>query len=357
MKELARLLDQYERVCDKTYDTSGVKKCVFCGENPVSKNREHILPRWLIEYTGHPKRSMNLPVYDEQKRSFHLKHIPFDQFVFPACERCNSGFSDLEASVRQALFDLLDRRTVNLQSAETLLDWFDKIRVGLWLAAQIWDKAPIGIQPKFHIGTRIARHDRLLYISTCKQSKKGLRFTGINDPIFKCLPSYVSLRICSMAFVSASHIGICAGALGLPKVKVDRLLDDEYGMVNIIMPKPGKRSNWPAAPARFGILAQACYGDALQEVEVDKNVRDRMIDDCRSKPHLFTDGHLTWLDSTTTLLTLHEYETSEDLSEAELQLLGKLRKHVVRAIPNHVQKSHRIWKKILTRMLILYPIG
>jgi hypothetical protein len=26
--------------------------CVFCGERPQSKTKEHVIPKWLIEMTG-----------------------------------------------------------------------------------------------------------------------------------------------------------------------------------------------------------------------------------------------------------------------------------------------------------------
>jgi hypothetical protein len=32
------------------------KICVFCGEKPKSRNSEHVIPQWLIELTGNPKR-------------------------------------------------------------------------------------------------------------------------------------------------------------------------------------------------------------------------------------------------------------------------------------------------------------
>jgi len=32
--------------------------CVFCGNKPVNKNDEHVLPEWLIKYTGRAERSV-----------------------------------------------------------------------------------------------------------------------------------------------------------------------------------------------------------------------------------------------------------------------------------------------------------
>ncbi|MBC8217230.1 MAG: hypothetical protein H8E73_02085 [Planctomycetes bacterium] len=357
MEELGKLIEQYDNLTDKVYDPSVIKQCVFCGENPVSKNKEHILPRWLIEYTGDPKRPMNLPVWDFEKRAYSMKQVAFDQFVFPACEICNNRFAELEGKAKQAFLGLLEKRTINMQCAEILLDWFDKVRVGLWLAAQVWDKSPTQIQPKFHIQDRIAMHDRILWFSSCKQSQKCLRATGINDQIFKFIPSYVSLRVCNMAFVSASAIGLCAGPLGLPRIKIHRRTDDRHVDADIVMPNAGKRFNWPAAPTKFHMLAQACYSDLLRDIEIENSIRDRMIDKSKSKPHLYYNDRLVCLNDSAVKLDLYEYALSEDLSKAELQLYGKLRRHIVNAIPHHVEKSSRVWRKIMKRMLFLFPIG
>ena len=38
------------------------KFCVFCGKKPENKNKEHIIPQWLIKLTGDPNRKINLGV-------------------------------------------------------------------------------------------------------------------------------------------------------------------------------------------------------------------------------------------------------------------------------------------------------
>jgi len=356
MEELGKLFEQYYNLTDQVYDPSVTKQCVFCGEHPVSKNKEHVFPRWLIEYTGNPKRIMDLPVFDFKDCTCSMKQIAFDQFVFPACEACNNRFAELEGKAKQAFLLLFEKRKINLQSAEILLDWIDKIRVGLWLAAQVWDKSPVWIEPRFHIKDRIATQDRILWFSSCKQSQKGLRFIGLNDPIFKSIPSFFSLIVCNMAFVSASSIGICAGPLGLPRIKIRRRLDHRHVHITTIIPKPGQRFNWAAAPTRFHILAQACYYNLLRDFEIKNSFINRMIDNSKSKPHLFYNDRLVCLDENTVKLEVYEHKLSEDLTKATLRLYDKLRRHIVQSIPNHIEKSHRVWKKIMERMLFLFQI-
>jgi len=39
------------------------KHCIFCGECPVDKTKEHVFPEWLIKMTGNSKRKLSFPHY------------------------------------------------------------------------------------------------------------------------------------------------------------------------------------------------------------------------------------------------------------------------------------------------------
>jgi hypothetical protein len=36
------------------------KICIFCGNPPQGKNKEHVIPQWLIRLTGKPSRMVYL---------------------------------------------------------------------------------------------------------------------------------------------------------------------------------------------------------------------------------------------------------------------------------------------------------
>jgi hypothetical protein len=56
------------------------KFCVFCGEKPENKNKEHIIPKWLIELTGNPNRQANFgSVWVPENSEFSEKVFAFDQ--------------------------------------------------------------------------------------------------------------------------------------------------------------------------------------------------------------------------------------------------------------------------------------
>ena len=77
------------------------KFCIFCGGEPVAKNKEHVLPQWLIELTGNPKRlaGFGIDLFSSKQRKYSL-----NQFQFPACKDCNNEFSSLEGKAKTFAF-------------------------------------------------------------------------------------------------------------------------------------------------------------------------------------------------------------------------------------------------------------
>lgn len=192
------------------------KVCIFCGEKPASKNKEHVLPRWLIEFTGHPKRIVELGVdYKKQgKRKF-----AFDQFTFPACESCNSSYSDLESSAKRVFEKVFSNLHITAQEIMILLNWFDKVRVGLWLAFWYLDKNPVGITPSYFISKRIGANDRMLGIYKTKLKSRRLWAYGIDSLPFRYTPSCFSLFINEYCFLNISRDFLFSHNLGFPQLK------------------------------------------------------------------------------------------------------------------------------------------
>src|SRR5215467_1644940 len=61
------------------------KVCVFCGRPPKGKNKEHVIPKWLIALTGESKRKVYLGrkwAHPELEKRIY----PLNSFTFPACE-------------------------------------------------------------------------------------------------------------------------------------------------------------------------------------------------------------------------------------------------------------------------------
>jgi hypothetical protein len=138
------------------------KSCIFCGKKPHDKNKEHIIPKWLIKLTGNPNRIFYLgtPWLHNSSGRNHSAN----QFQFPACNECNDRFSELEESSRNTINKILSCSKITTREIDLILDWFDKIRVGLWLGYRYLENNYFGIDPHFYINSRIGRADRALFI-------------------------------------------------------------------------------------------------------------------------------------------------------------------------------------------------
>ena len=91
------------------------KFCVFCGQKPSSKHKEHIIPQWLIELTGDPNRlAIFSNIFDIQEMRLVQKEFAFDQFKFPSCAKCNEEYSDFENKAREVVLRILDDDALSL---------------------------------------------------------------------------------------------------------------------------------------------------------------------------------------------------------------------------------------------------
>src|SRR5947208_7109783 len=130
------------------------KFCIFCGNPPKEKNKEHVIPLWLIEATGAPKRIASFGAY--YPGALKPREFSLDQFTFPACEACNGKFSQLEDRAKPVVMGILTERALSENDFNVLLDWLDKVRVGLWLGLMQLTGNPWGITPSYHVARRLA---------------------------------------------------------------------------------------------------------------------------------------------------------------------------------------------------------
>lgn len=190
------------------------KFCVFCGVKPASKTREHIIPKWLIELTGDQNRE-GFFGYD-MRNNIKERVFSFKSFQFPACKDCNDIFSKLENYTKVIIEKILKNQFLNSYEIDILLDWFDKVRIGLWLGYLYLNKDISVILPKFHIIQRIAQKDRMLAIYEFNDNLKGLNFIGVNTICFEFLPSCFALAINNYVFFNSSCDFLFAKRLGFP---------------------------------------------------------------------------------------------------------------------------------------------
>lgn len=190
------------------------KSCIFCGKPPSLKTKEHVIPRWLLSLTGDPNRIANFgPKFDEPGE---VRQFAYDSFHFPACKRCNDYGAQLEGRAAPLISALLDDSSLNGHQLSTLLDWLDKVRVGLWLAHSMLGKNIAKVRPQFYIQDRIRLMDRALIVYRGSPTLPPLAFAGTFGPTFQYSPVAFYLRIKHVTLVNVSFNSLCAPTLGFP---------------------------------------------------------------------------------------------------------------------------------------------
>jgi hypothetical protein len=345
---LSRIYDEKSKTIVHKKDIPKVpNECVFCGKKPEKKTKEHVIPQWLIGLTGNKKREMFLTISKFADTETKKHNLPFDQFVFPACKKCNNGFATLEGKVKVVFEKILSKHKVNQTEVENLLDWFDKVRVGLWLAGLMWSNNKIGIKPNYRIVERLSKTDRLLYVGYTEKKKMGLNFSNITDLIFLGNPLFIFLRVNNFCFVNLAGIGIAGASMGLPKIKIPKT-DGVKSYCEIKRPKSYcYRENWPAAPKGFTILSQAIYRHLLSNVNLDTEFfGGKMIDKNKSKIGLHINGKFKFMEEEEETLLGDSFVSFEVMLKKTIALYIKLRKFTANHIANSIHRRDRAWIKL-----------
>lgn len=203
--------------------------CVFCGADVPSSERtkEHILPMWLLKFTGDPHRRIGLgtdPVSGEQVVR------PASSFHFPACDICNATYGrKLERHAKHIIEAISQGRSITVAQAYRLLDWLDKVRIGLWLGYHMLYRERRFV-PKFHIDTRIGKRDRVAIIGVGPSDvEKALLFGGFDNNVFALTQCGIVLRINNIRILSFSFDFAVAKEAGLPFSQSEILRLDRPG--------------------------------------------------------------------------------------------------------------------------------
>jgi hypothetical protein len=188
--------------------------CVFCGQKPNDKTREHVVPYWLLEMTGDPHRQV---VFGQDfSRGKKPIRYSWSSFVAPACDDCNGKYAAFEKRVKASIESLQRREALPVSAYVDLLDWLDKVRIGVWLTQHMIEKYPIEITPNLHISSRIAEKDRMVALYVFDSQKKGINLFGSDSLIFYGMPSCFGLRINEILLLSVSSDFFCSRGCGLP---------------------------------------------------------------------------------------------------------------------------------------------
>lgn len=203
--------------------SNAIKTCVFCGELPATKTKEHVIPQWLMRLTGDPKRVASFSSIGEDGKN--PRAFAFNAFHFPACDSCNNDWAGLEVRAKAVVEKILRSASINATEWNTILDWLDKVRVGIWLGMRMLNKNFLGISPKFHIGQRVSTKDRTVAVVKAKTGQR-LTFFGTNTLAFNYMPSCFGITINDTTLLSISYEYLVSERLGFPyPIEYDQHLD------------------------------------------------------------------------------------------------------------------------------------
>jgi len=250
------------------------KFCVFCGEKPNDKTKEHVIPQWLMRMTGDPNRKVNLGIdtaHIRNKNELKYREFSFSSFQFPACDLCNGEFSDLETKTKVIVDKIFAKDLLTNWEINTLLNWFDKVRVGLWLGALLLDRE-MGPDPKFFIKNRMAEKDRALFIYELNDDWQGLQFVGFNTPGFLFSPSCFSLCINNLVFFNISSDYLIARNIGFPFPEKQNLRED--GLTEFQFKKGLEKFKMPILKEHFHKASIEIY-----QPIIIKNIRESIEKD------------------------------------------------------------------------------
>ena len=171
---------------------------------------------WLLSLTGDPHRKIRIE-FDPDTGADIIR--PASTFHFPACDKCNKTYGKgLEAKAHRTVVALSRRRRLTVSECYCLLDWLDKVRVGLWLGYHQLHKDIF--EPRFRIDERLGKKDRVAIVSVDPNDQfKGFSIGGCDNNVFRTTQAGVYLRINNIRILSISSDMLISRLAGLPHPK------------------------------------------------------------------------------------------------------------------------------------------
>lgn len=234
--------------------------CIFCGQRPINKSKEHVIPKWLIKLTGNPKRSGFFGFYKEMEELKEM-HLSFIQFTFPACDKCNEEYGKLEAGTKPVVLDLLDEKPLDSNNINLILTWFDKVRIGLWLGSLYYNNL-FGVNPNFYINQGVFSRDRMIIIYKNKYDKKRLNFIGVHYA-FQMHPICFTLIINNYAFTNIAKNLLLSEGFGLAVPQEEYISTSRRNL--IVVKKGSQKILYPVVDFNFNMNCTEFYQPIIHE--------------------------------------------------------------------------------------------
>lgn len=314
------------------------KRCVFCGKPVVGKTKEHVVPQWLMKMSGDPKRSISVFSFLPHSDPARYRQMAFNSFHFPACDTCNNDFGKLENKAKSVFERIIEEEPLGQLDLVVLLDWLDKVRIGMWLGTMYLDKGSLPIEPNFHIASRIGAKDRSVIIVKAKHGQR-LSFFGSNSLPFRYMPSCFGFLINNFGLLSVSSDFLLGQRLGFPSAEDIKTHNSglmSYEPVpgtNKITPPPLQLPVTTFATAIHQCVYRNWRNSARSELWETPYVMENTLDSDRGLSNLFLENEIGLVTSypeadSTSWLPQHTFDTSAQagqyLAKVCLDLQDKL---------------------------------
>ena len=148
-----------------------------------------MLPRWLSDLLG---GEGDVQIWTPPRRGGpERRRLSQKSLHFPACDECNNRYSALESAAKLVMVKVLTLKSLSALELEVLLDWLDKVRVGIWLGMRYLEGDPFGIQPNFHVTQRLGTKDQALIIYRTIEGRRRWATFATSTPAFHLHPRYL----------------------------------------------------------------------------------------------------------------------------------------------------------------------
>lgn len=217
------------------------------------------------------------------------------------------------------------------QLLNILSDWFDKVRIGLWLAYnQFFDRNYWGVNPNFYIADRIGTSDRAILIYRVAPPQKRVNFVGMNTPAFAHSPTCFGLLINDLYFVNVSTDFLVTKRAGLPYPKSISTRWDDRLLVTVPFLTGSEELRFPildlGQDKRCVVIAQPIFEKYLplsQESYESEYVKAITLISGRAKPILQKSNFVMVYPSDESLdwLPTHKHDLMELFYSVAIQTL------------------------------------
>ena len=248
---------------------------------------------WLLAATGDPNRKIRIE-FDPDTGADIIR--PASTFHFPACGDCNEFYGrTLESQAKTAFESLSGTGVLRVSQCYHLLDWLDKVRIGLWLGFHALHKEVF--LPKFRIDARLGKKDRIAVVSVDPDDGfKGLYFGGCDNNTFRTSLAGIYVRINNVRILTLSFDSVISKFAGAAYCKQMLQLQHTEQHVGIMSHGTGTVSqDWK----EFGslgatVLAQPVFwpGGVAVKDAADMFFNAHMAGHLRKKPKITRIEHL-----------------------------------------------------------------